>query len=214
MTRLYVIVDPEHCAGRPPLWIAEQALEAGAAALQLRAKRLKDGALLAMARGLSERCRDACVPFWMNDRADVALLCGAQGVHVGQDDLPPAALRGLLHAGIRIGLSTHDSAQARAARAQGADLIGFGPVFDTRSKAHAAPRVGLDALREVCASAELPVVAIGGIALENAAEVAACGPAYAAVISAVCAAGDPRNAAASLAAALAQGFNAGSSRST
>jgi thiamine-phosphate pyrophosphorylase len=214
MTRLYVIVDPEHCAGRPPLWIAEQALDGGAAALQLRAKHLKDGALLTMARELSERCRDAAVPFWMNDRPDVALLCNAQGVHVGQDDLPPAALRGLLHARMRIGLSTHDIAQARAARAQGADIIGFGPIFGTRSKQLAEPCVGLEALRAACASAELPVVAIGGISLENAADVAACRPAYAAVISAVCGADDPRSAAASLAAALARGFNGGSSRST
>ncbi|MDB4975534.1 MAG: Thiamin-phosphate pyrophosphorylase [Myxococcaceae bacterium] len=201
MKGLYAIIDPEHCDGRDPLWVAEQVLEGGCAALQLRSKSLLDDARLALARALSERCREHGVPFWMNDRVDLALLSGAAGVHLGQHDVAPADARRLFGGG-SIGLSTHDPEQAKAAEWAGVDLIGFGPVFLTRSKQNPDPCVGLEGLRAVCRLVRCPVVAIGGIELAHASEIRASGAAYAAVISAVCMAREPRAAAHALHQAL------------
>jgi thiamine-phosphate pyrophosphorylase len=198
---LYVIVDPECCAGRDPQWVAEQALAGGCAALQLRAKALPDGARLRLARALKQRCAAAGVPFWVNDRLDIALLCDADGLHLGQDDLPVSEARRLW--GTRpLGLSTHTLPQVSTAHISAVDLIGFGPIFATRSKHNPDPTVGITGLREACARVPRPIVAIGGIGLEHAAEVRRAGAAYAAVISAVCAAPDPAQAARELSAIL------------
>ena len=145
-----------------------QLLAARPCCLQLRAKAA--GGARAGGRGAprcSPLCRAAGVPFCVNDRLDVALAVGADVVHLGQDDLPLADARRVRAAagrpGLLIGFSTHNPAQARAAAAGGADYIGFGPVFGTRSKANPDPTVGLDALAEVCRAVAVPVVAIGGI---------------------------------------------------
>jgi len=201
---LYVIIDPEHCRGRDPLWVAEQALLGGCAALQLRAKALPDRRLLELARVLAQRCSEADVPFWLNDRVDLALLAGARGVHLGQEDLPLADARALAP-GCLLGLSTHSLAQALAAEQLGADLIGFGPIFETRSKLRPDAIVGLAALSEVCGRVHCPVVAIGGITPAAATEVARSGADYAAVIGAVCDADEPQAAARALHEALLRG---------
>lgn len=204
MKGLYVIIDPEHCAGRDPRWVAEQALLGGCSAMQLRSKLLGDAARLSLARALATLCQEHAVPFWMNDRVDLGLLSGAAGVHLGQDDLSVADARSLFPRGL-LGLSTHSLAQARAAAEAGADLIGFGPVFTTRSKRNPDPCVGLEGLREVVTQVALPVIAIGGIDLTQARQVAASGAQYAAVIGAVCMADDPRAAARELHQALLAG---------
>jgi thiamine-phosphate pyrophosphorylase len=201
MRGLYVIIDPEFCLGRDPRWVAEQALRGGCAALQLRAKAMPDHARLALATELAAASRAQGVPFWINDRADLALLVGADGLHLGQDDLPISAARRLVGT-MLIGRSTHSLAQAQAAVAEGADLLGFGPIFTTTSKQNPDPEVGLLGLRAVTAAVAKPVVAIGGIGLEHAAELAHTGAAYAAVISAVCGAQDPQAAARALHTAL------------
>ena len=201
MKGLYVILDPEHCAGRDALWVAEQALRGGCAALQLRAKQMPDAARLRLARALKQRCSDAGVPFWVNDRLDIALLCDADGLHLGQDDVPLSDARKLW--GDRpLGLSTHTLPQASTAQMAGADVIGFGPIFATRSKLAADPAVGLPGLREACTRVSRPVVAIGGITLEHAADIRRAGASCAAVIGAVCGAPDPARAAAELHRAL------------
>jgi thiamine-phosphate pyrophosphorylase len=182
--------DPEALERR-----ARQLLAASPCCLQLRAKAASAGALAAAARPLVRLCRAVGVPFCVNDRLDVALSVGADVVHLGQDDLPLAeALRVRAKASrpdLLIGFSTHDRAQAVAAAAAGADYIGFGPVFATRSKANPDPVVGLAQLAEVCRSVAVPVVAIGGIALEAAPAVARAGASAAAVISAIATASDP-----------------------
>lgn len=203
MHGLYAIIDPEHCRGRDPLWVADEVLRGGCAALQLRAKQLPDRARLGLARALATRCRAAGVPFWINDRVDLALLVDADGVHLGQDDLPLADARALWP-NKRLGLSTHDLTQAEAAVAQGADLIGFGPIFPTSSKQNPDPCVGLEGLAAVCQRVRCPVIGIGGITAAHAAAVAEAGAAYAAVIGAVCAAHDPCEAAQILHRALTQ----------
>ncbi len=202
MRGLYAIVDPEHCAGRDPRWVAEQILHGGCAALQLRAKGLPDGAWLGLSRDLRALCRAAGVPFWLNDRADLALLVDADGLHLGQDDLAPADARSLW--GPRpLGISTHTLGQVEAALRAGADVIGFGPVFATQSKLHPDPTVGLTALAAVCARSPVPVVAIGGIQLARLPALLCAGISTCAVISALCGASDPAQAAREFSRALA-----------
>ena len=179
--------EPAHLLAR-----AEARLAARPACLQLRAKRLGAADLRRTAALLLPACHAAGVPLCVNDRLDVALAAGADGVHLGQNDLPLAdALRIRPSRQFFIGLSTHDLAQAQAAVRDGADYIGFGPIFATGSKADAEPPVGLARLREVCAAVSLPVVAIGGITLATIDAVAATGAAAAAVIAAIDNACDP-----------------------
>ena len=185
---------------------AERLIAAAPCCLQLRAKAAGARALESAARLLVPLCRAAGVPFCVNDRLDVALAVGADVVHLGQDDLPLADAQRVRAAAGRpdllIGFSTHNPAQALAAAGAGADYIGFGPVFGTRSKRNPDPTVGLDGLRAVVAAVAVPVVAIGGITLDRIAEVAATGAAAAAVISAVNEAPDPTAAGRAVAAAF------------
>lgn len=183
---VYAIVDVT--AGRPPdaaTRLARELLEGGIRVIQLRAKALPARAFLALARELRELTRAAGAAFVVNDRPDIAVLAGAEAVHLGQDDLPAAAVRAWLPASIRIGVSCHDPAQARAA-AGVADYIGYGPVFATATKANPDPVVGVDGLRRIRSEhSELPVVAIGGIDLDRLAAVKSTGVEAAAMISAL-----------------------------
>jgi len=185
----YAIVDPAHCGGRSPVEVAQQVLSGGAAVLQLRMKTGSDRERVALAWALRELTRTARVPFVVNDRADLALLVDADGLHLGQDDLSVADARRLLGAR-QLGVSTHDPEQARVAERAGADLIGFGPVFDTSTKERPDPTVGLATLAEVCRAARVPVVAIGGLTPERAREAYRAGATWVAAISAVTAADD------------------------
>jgi thiamine-phosphate pyrophosphorylase len=183
---------------------AEARLAARPACLQLRAKHTRAVDLRRIAALLLPACQAAGVPLCVNDRLDVALAVGADGVHLGQNDLPLVdALRIRPRRQFFVGISTHDLAQAQAAADAGADYIGFGPVFATQTKTDAESAVGLDRLREVCAAVSLPVVAIGGITLANVDAVAATGAAAAAVIAAVDGASDPVAAAKAIAKAFA-----------
>jgi len=206
MRGYYAIVDVAEDATRiQPALIQQRArdlLAAGPCCLQLRAKALSAAALRDVARALLPLCRAAGVPFCLNDRLDLALLVGADAVHLGQDDLPLAQARRIAAGRLRIGISTHRCEQAQAAIAGGADYLGFGPIFDTRSKLRPDPTVGLEALRAICAASPVPVVAIGGITLDTIAAVAATGAPAAAVISAISNAPDPTVAGRAVAAAF------------
>ncbi len=181
---LYGIVDLAGDATDPrPL--ARALLDGGARVLQLRMKGAGASAMLAALEELRPLCRAREATLIVNDRLDVALAGGADGVHLGQDDLPLAAARRLAPPGFLVGVSTHGEAQALAAADGGADYLGFGPIFPTRTKANPDPVVGLEALARVCRRSALPVVAIGGIEIEAAAEVARAGAAAAAIIRAV-----------------------------
>jgi thiamine-phosphate pyrophosphorylase len=182
--------------------IARALVGGGARVLQVRMKNAGAGDLLAATRAVRAVARDATLI--VNDRLDVALAGAADGVHLGQDDLPLAAARALAPPGFLVGISTHDDAQALAASSGGADYIGFGPIFPTRSKEDPDPVVGLDALARVCRLVACPVVAIGGIPVERAAQVAACGATAAAIISAVNRAPDVTLAARRVSAAFAR----------
>ena len=127
--------------------------------LQLRAKRLDDRALVDLARQLRAACLEAGVPFVINDRADLARIVAADGLHLGQDDLSVRDARRVV-GDLQIGVSTHGLEQALQAEADGADLIAFGPVFETKTKENPDPVVGLEMLAKVCRSVSRPVVAI------------------------------------------------------
>ncbi len=180
--RLYAIIDAE-VAGEPRA-LARRALKAGCAMLQLRAKYLDDRAFMALASDLRELCADMQTPFVINDRADIAKIVGADGLHLGQDDLAIADARCVVGE-MQIGISTHNLQQAVRADAEGADLIAFGPVFETKTKENPDPIVGLRTLEEVCRKVSRPVVAIGGITPKNAEETLRFGASYVAVISAL-----------------------------
>jgi len=195
---LYAIVDPDLAAGRDVRDLAGEILAGGCGVLQLRAKGRAPRALLPLARELAEMAGDARVPFVVNDHVEIAQAVGAAGVHLGQDDLPVASARRLLDPGVAVGLSTHDLTQVQAGDRAGADLLGFGPVFPTRSKARPDPVVGLAGLRAACRATARPVVAIGGLTDETVGEAAAAGAPLVAIIRALAVAPDPRATAAAL----------------
>ncbi len=205
---LYAIIDPVACAGRSALGVAEAVVAGGCAVLQLRDKRADDAGYLALGRELRALCTRVAIPFVVNDRVHLAHELRADGVHVGQGDMSIAEARTLLGRDVLVGVSTHSLAQALRARDQSADLIGFGPVYPTRSKENADPVVGEAELERVCHAVmradgtRLPVVAIGGVTAERAAALVRAGATFAAAISAICEAPDPEHAARALHTAL------------
>lgn len=187
---LYVLIDPAQSGAHEPARLAAAAIRGGARVLQLRAKTDRDGPTIALGRTLRALTRKEGVAFVVNDRADLASLLEADALHLGQDDLPIEVARTLVP-GMPIGLSTHSRAQAEEAVRRGADYVGFGPVFTTRSKENPDPTVGLDALAAVTRAIPLPVAAIGGITVEHAAAVRAAGARWIAVLSALASVPDP-----------------------
>jgi thiamine-phosphate pyrophosphorylase len=193
---------------RPDATAAEAAslvaglLDGGAGAVQLRMKGACARTMLSSAREVLPLCRAAGVPLIVNDRLDVALACDADGVHLGQEDLPLEAARGVAP-GIVVGVSTHSMEEALAAEHGGADYVGLGPIYPTATKRGARPTVGIAGLREVCAAVRLPVIAIGGIDASRAEDAMAAGAAGAAAIEAVLGAADVRHAARAMARACA-----------
>jgi thiamine-phosphate pyrophosphorylase len=181
---LYAIVDPLD-TGRGPVDLAAALLAGGARVLQLRLKASSACEVLEVARAVQPLVRRAGALLIVNDRPDVARAAEADGVHLGQDDLPVPAARVLLGPLAIVGVSTHSPGQALAAAAAGADYIGVGPVFTTTTKAHALPARGLELLRTVRAAVELPLVAIGGITPETAASARAAGADAVAMIAAL-----------------------------
>jgi thiamine-phosphate pyrophosphorylase len=194
--------------------LAQKLVGAGACAVQLRLKAAPAGVLVRAVAALREAIGSGSIPILVNDRIDVALAAGADGVHLGQEDLPLAdALRVRAACGrpdLLVGISTHNLDQIRAATAGGADYLGFGPVFATTTKAKPDPVCGLDGLAAaVTAAGVVPVVAIGGITPARMADVAATGAAAACVLAAVNRASDPAAAARAVTAAWRSWAHAG-----
>jgi thiamine-phosphate pyrophosphorylase len=179
----YPILDIDSLARRDfsPVAAAEAILEGGARILQFRHKGHYSRPVFEQAARVAGLCGGAGAVFIIDDRADIALLLDA-GLHVGQDDLPPADARKLLGLGRLLGFSTHNAAQFAAGLCEPADYLAIGPIFATRSKANPDPVVGTDGLRALDRSIDRPVVAIGGITRENALEVLAAGADSVAVI--------------------------------
>jgi thiamine-phosphate pyrophosphorylase len=190
---LYAILDRSVARGRTLPDLLAPVLAGGCRMVQLREKTMPLAELLPVARRLAQACRDAGALFIVNDRADLALASGADGLHVGQDDLPAREARTVLRPGMILGVSTHDPAQARRAVADGADYVAVGSVFPTTTKA-GFQLVGLELVRRVRPEVPVPLVGIGGITPDNALAVLQAGADAVAVISAVCAAPDPEAA--------------------
>jgi thiamine-phosphate pyrophosphorylase len=192
---LHAIVDVDVAAraGWDPLDLARAFLDGGARCLQVRAKHLASALLLELSRAVVAAARTFDAAVIVNDRADVAWLAGAAGVHVGQDDLSPADARAVVGPHAVVGYSTHTLAQFERALREPASYLAIGPVFGTVTKQTGYDAVGL-ALVEAAArmAPERPIVAIGGVTLENAASAWAAGAHSVAVIGDLLAAGDPR----------------------
>lgn len=195
---LYLITDRRQTGGRPLLPVVRQALEGGVRAVQLREKDLSGSDLFAQASELRKITLEYGARLFVNDRLDVAMAAGADGVHIGAGSLPLPVARSLSGQRFLIGYSAHSLDQALQAEANGADFVTFGPVYHTPSKALYGEPVGVEAMRSACAALSIPLFALGGIKEENIAEVMEAGARGIALISAVIAATDPQAAASDL----------------
>jgi thiamine monophosphate synthase len=210
---LYVIIDPSACRGRDPVMIAREALAGGASMIQWRDKTRDKGLQLPDARAIYDLCLENDAIFIVNDHADLALVLSSGfrpqspqssaqsqllGLHVGQGDLPVADVRRIVPAGFVVGASTNNVDEARKAEADGASYIAVGDIFGTASK-EGTRSASPERLAEVRRAVSKPVIGIGGINAGNLHQVMAAGADGISVISAVCAADDPRAAAAELA---------------
>lgn len=189
MLRLYAVTDRAWVGKLTLPQQVEAALKGGATCVQLREKNLADSSILEEAREISALCKQYRVPFILNDNVALAAQCGADGVHLGQEDMDPAEARRILGPDAIIGVSAHNVAEAKAAVAAGADYLGCGAMFATTTKTNvtALPK---ETLRAICAAVGVPVVAIGGISKQNLLSLAHCGEAGVALVSAIFAAED------------------------
>lgn len=201
--RVYLITDRKQAAGGDILRAVEGALEGGIRAVQLREKDLPGGELFRLAGKMRDLTAKHGARLLVNDRVDVALAVGADGVHLGVSALPASAARRLLGGDALIGCSAHSVRELEEAAAHGADFATFGPVFATPSKAPYGPPVGVETLREACRGTAIPVFALGGVGAANARETIDAGAWGVALISGIVAAKDPRVAALDLAARIA-----------
>jgi thiamine-phosphate pyrophosphorylase len=199
--RLYLILTPRLCH-LGAVATVRAALDGGVGAVQLRDKEAPDGAFLQLATELAMHCRERGVPLILNDRAHLVAAAGADGVHVGEDDLAPEEVRRRYGERLVVGLSTHDRAEVAAAVGRGADYVGLGPMFSTPTKALTRTPGGAALLRDAADATELPLFPIGGIDAAGAATLVAAGAVRLAVSAAICAAADPRAAAAEIKALL------------
>ena len=196
--RLTVITDSNVGEGRSLVDVVQAVLRGGATAIQLRAKTHSAREMMELASVLTPVIRAADALFIVNDRVDVALAAGADGAHLGDDDLPLIAARRLVPSTFVLGRSVETAEQAKLAEAQAANYLGVGPVYPTRSKADAGNPVRPDRVAELVASVRIPVVGIGGIDIDNARAVAEAGAEGVAVIRAAMQADDPEAAAKAL----------------
>lgn len=193
--RLYLVTDQASLRGRTLADVVLAALKGGVTCVQLREKSLCTRDFVALALAMQDLLAAFAVPLIINDRIDVALACGAQGVHLGQSDMPVAVARRLLPPQVFIGLSVETMDDVANAAMQPVDYLGVSPIYPTPTKTDTAPPWGLDGLRHVRAATDLPLVAIGGIQLAQAGEVLQAGADGLAVVSAICSADDPEAAA-------------------
>jgi len=184
LTGLYAIIDSQALSGRSHIKVASQLIQGGAKAIQLRDKLSSKDELLSISQQLKNLCSEHNVLFIINDYLDIALAAGADGLHLGQKDLPIPVARKLLPIDIILGCSVTTVDQAKAAESNGADYIAVGSIYSTSSKEMAVV-IGLERLRQIRQAVSLPLVAIGGINKDNAVEVSAAGADAVAVISAI-----------------------------
>ncbi len=195
--QLYAVTDSRWLNGAPLAAAVEKALAGGITCVQLREKHLPFDEFLRTAKEIRTLCQSYHIPFIVDDNLDIALACDADGLHIGQNDMPAAQARQLLGPDKILGVSAQTTRQAVAACQDGADYLGVGAVFPTGTKTDAV-EVPLDTLKAITASVDIPVVAIGGIGADNIAQLSGTGIAGAAVVSAIFAQEDIKKAAANL----------------
>lgn len=200
-TDLYVVITEAFCAGRPALDVLDACLEAGVRLVQYREKDADGRTLYAGARAFRERTAEADALLIINDRVDVALAVGADGVHLGQGDLPMAAVRRVAP-DLILGASSHDLDEAMTAQEAGASYVNIGPIFPTQTKAVPTGVVGPDMIDAIAPHLNVPFTCMGGIKAHNVAQVTARGARHVAVVTAVTAADDVAAAARELRAAI------------
>ena len=194
MLLLYAVTDRAWTGKKTLLQQVEEALAGGATCIQLREKELPEEEFRQEALAVKELCRRYHVPFLINDNVELAVSCGADGVHVGQEDLEAGRTRELLGPDKLIGVSAHSVEEALAAQAAGADYLGVGAAFVTGTKTDAKP-ISRETIRAITAAVDIPVVAIGGISHDNILELKNCGLDGVAVVSALFAQADVKAAA-------------------
>ncbi len=192
---LYLVTDRGLSQGRSTLEIVQAAVAGGVSCVQLREKHCSTREFLNEAHSLQEFLHSKRIPLIINDRVDVALAIGADGIHLGQNDMPIGDARKLLGKEIIIGISAESVDDAVSAEAEGADYVGISPVFSTTTKKDIAPPLGLEGIREIRRKVQLPLVAIGGIHRDNAAKVLQAGADGIAVVSAIVSARCPTTSA-------------------
>lgn len=192
--KLHVLTDITLQSRFSHVELTRQAIAGGADTIQFRQKGGSTREMIDIARRMKSLCEKAGVSFIVNDRLDIALAAEADGVHLGQDDFPLPLARKLLGPDKILGGSASDMEEARICLAEGADYVGFGPVFPTTSKDDAGPVSGIETLRKIVENIPLPIIAIGGVSAENTPTVMRAGAAGIAVISAVCCQDDPLKA--------------------
>ena len=195
MRGIYLVTDRALCGGRPLEEIVRQAVSGGAAYIQLREKDISTRLFVEEAKAIKKIMEPYRVPLIINDRIDVALACGAQGVHIGQDDMPYACARKLLGKNAIIGLSVETWEDVEASEKLDVSYIGVSPVFATPTKTDTKEPWGLEGLKKIKAFSRHPLVAIGGVNESNAADVIKAGADCLAVVSAICAAANSETAA-------------------
>ncbi|MCR4442281.1 MAG: thiamine phosphate synthase [Peptococcaceae bacterium] len=195
---LYCLTSQEHSLGRSNIEVVKEMVEAGVKVIQYREKDKKMREKLNECREIRELTRRAGVVFIVNDDIDLAMLVKADGIHLGQEDIPLAEARKLAGEGMIIGVSTHSPRQAQEAAAGGADYIGVGPLFETKTKKDVCPPVGLEYLDYVVKNIGIPFVAIGGIKEQNVAEVVSRGARCVAMVTEIVGARDIKQKIASI----------------
>ena len=203
--KLHILTDTVLQSRFSHMEITLLAIAGGADTIQFRQKSGSTREMIEIARNLKRLCSEADVTFIVNDRLDVAIAAEADGVHLGQDDFPIPKARQLLGEGRIIGGSAATLDDARKCLSEGADYVGFGPVYPTTSKDDAGPVSGIDILKQVVEIIPLPIIAIGGVDAENIPDVMRAGARGIAVISAVCCQDDPEEATMALYQALNKG---------
>ncbi len=196
-TDLYVVITESFCASRPALDVLDAVLEAGVRLVQLREKRLEGGELYARARAFCKRTRRVGALLIIDDRLDIALAVGADGVHLGQSDLPIEAARRIAPE-LVLGGSAHNLDEALAAQDAGASYVNIGPIFPTATKEAPTGAVGPDLITDIAPHLSIPFTCMGGIKAHNIGQVVSRGARHVAVVTAVTAAANPRAAAAEL----------------
>lgn len=202
---VYLVTDRPLCLGRDLFDVVRQAIAGGTTMVQLREKDSDTREFVELARAVHDVTRPLGIPLFINDRIDVALACGAEGVHVGQTDMHPRDVRALIGDDMLLGLSIDTREQVREAEDLPVDYLGIGPVFATKTKACNCPEWGLDGLREVKAMSRHPLVGIGGVNEQNAADIIRAGAVGIAVVSNICSADSPEAASRALVEAVRQG---------